>query len=42
MRCRFVRGFSPRREPSEQGELVRGLNVLLALQQFESLAAKPR
>ncbi|MDB5940502.1 MAG: dnaE1, partial [Ramlibacter sp.] len=35
---RLVKDFPPRREYSEQGELVRGLNVRLALQRPEAVA----
>ncbi|MDB5875551.1 MAG: dnaE1 [Ramlibacter sp.] len=35
---RLVRDFPPRREMSEQGELVRGLNVRLALRRDEAVA----
>jgi DNA polymerase-3 subunit alpha len=35
---RLVREFPPRREQSEQGELVRGLNVRLALQRADAVA----
>ena len=35
---RLVKDFPPRRESSEQGELVRGLNVRLALQRAEAVA----
>ncbi len=34
----LVREFPPRREQSEQGELVRGLNVRLALQRADAVA----
>jgi DNA polymerase-3 subunit alpha len=35
---RLVREFPPKREMSEQGELVRGLNVRLALRRDEATA----
>ena len=35
---RLVKDFPPRRESSEQGELVRGLNVRLALQRADAVA----
>ena len=35
---RLVKDFPPRREYSEQGELVRGLNVRLALQRADAVA----
>ena len=35
---RLVKDFPPRRESSEQGELVRGLNVRLALQRPDAVA----
>ena len=35
---RLVKDFPPRRELSEQGELVRGLNVRLALQRADAVA----